>query len=114
MKTMLDMSTLADIQTKGREGMEATMASFSAWTSGWQTIAAECADYSKASLELSTKAVEAALASKSIDTAYQTQADFTKKAYDSFVGETGKLGEMYLATAREALAPIEKQIRKSA
>ena len=114
MKTMMDMSALNDFQSKGREGMEATMASFSAWASGWQAIAAECADYSKATMELSTKAVEEAVASKTIDAAYQSQADFAKMAYESLVGETSKLGEMYLATAREALAPLESQIRKAA
>ncbi len=113
MKPMLNMDALNEIQSKGREGMGATMESFSAWASGWQAIATEYADYSKSSLDLTTRAVEETLASKGIDTAYQTQAEFAKRAYDSFVGETGKLGEMYLQTAREALAPIEKQIRKS-
>ena len=39
MKTMLDMNAFEGFQTKGREGMEAAMASFSAWTNGWQAIA---------------------------------------------------------------------------
>ena len=40
------------------------------------------------------------------------QAEYAKKAHDIFVGETSKLGELYLATAREVLAPIKQQMRK--
>jgi hypothetical protein len=114
MTTAFDKSAIDEFQSKSREGVEATMASFSAWANGWQAIVAECADYSKASFELSTKAFEDTLAAKSVDSAYQAQTEFARKAYDSFVGETGKIGEMYFATARDALAPIEKQMRKSA
>ena len=110
----MTMTSLDDFQAKGREGFEAAMECLSAWTNGWQAIAAECADYTKSSFDLSTKAVEDTLAARSVDSAYQTQVEFAKKAYDNFVSETGKLGEMYFAAAREALTPIEKQIRKSA
>ena len=111
-KSILDVRAFEDFQTRGREGMEVAMESFTAWADGWQAIAAECADFTRASLELSANAAEGVLASRSIDTAYQTQAEYAKKAHDIFVGETSKLGELYLATAREVLAPIKQQMRK--
>jgi hypothetical protein len=38
----------------------------------------------------------------------EIQSQYAKKAYDTYVSEMSKLGELYLASARKASKPIEQ------
>jgi hypothetical protein len=40
------------------------------------------------------------------------QSHYGKKAYDTWVAEASKLGEMYAAIARDAYKPVEKAVAK--
>ena len=42
------------------------------------------------------------------------QNEYAKKAYDTWVAEASKLGEMYAAVASEAYKPVEKAVTKRA
>ena len=68
----------------------------------WQAIAAEMADYSKKSFEQGTAATEKLLGAKSLDKAIEVQSEYVKSAYEGFVAEATKLGELYADLARRA------------
>ena len=108
------MKGYEEMQAIGRESIDAAIESVGVWTRGCQAMAAEVAGYSMASFEKSAEAIEATLGARSTEIAVETQAAFAKETCEAFIGEAGKLGEMYLATARDALAPIEKRARKAA
>ena len=38
----------------------------------------------------------------------EIQSQFAKKAYDTYISEISKLGEMYVAIARNASKPVEQ------
>jgi hypothetical protein len=97
-------------QSFGKEGYEAVLASGAAVTKGYQTIAQEYADYSRKSFEKSTEAAEKAFATKAFDKALEVQQGYAKESYDAFVGQATKLGEMYVATAKEAYKPFESNL----
>ena len=40
------------------------------------------------------------------------QSHYGKKAYDTWVAEASKLGEMYAAIARDAYKPVDKAVAK--
>jgi phasin family protein len=94
-------------QTIGKDNFEATVASATALTKGFQEIATEVADFSRKSFEDSTAVVEQAFAAKSIDKALEVQTDFAKGAYEAYVGQVAKIGEIYLNAAKEAYKPFE-------
>ena len=66
-----------------------------------QAIAAEIADYSKKSFEESTAALEKLFGVKSIEKAIELQTEYAKTAYEGFVAEATKIGEMYTAWPRK-------------
>lgn len=104
------MKSFENFQAFGKEGFEAYVASATAMTKGFQTIAGEMADYSRKSFEKSTAVVEKTLAAKSIDKALEVQQDAAKQAGEDYVAELNKLGELYVATAKEAYKPFEAQV----
>ena len=101
-----------DMQKLGKDNMDATMTSLGAWSKGFQTIAVELADYSKKAFEEGTAATEKLLSAKSLDKAFEVQSDYVKSAYEGFVSQSAKLGELYAGLAQEAYKPFEAYIAK--
>jgi phasin family protein len=83
-----------------------TMATASS-SKGLQAIASETMDYTKKSFEKSRALVEKLMGVKTIDEAIKLQSDFAKSAYEDFVAQAGKIGEMYSSLAKDALTPIK-------
>ena len=79
---------------------------------GGQAIAAEVTDYSKKAFEDSTRAFEQLIGAKSIEQAIEIQSQYAKKAYDTYVAEMSKLGEMYVGLAKDAYKPVEAAFTK--
>jgi hypothetical protein len=79
-----------------------------------QTIAAETADYSKKSFEEGSAALEKLLGAKSLDKAIEIQTTYAKSAYESFVAQATKMGELYSDLAKETYKPFESFTSKVA
>src|SRR5919198_4322838 len=103
-----------DVQKLGKDNMDATLKSFGALSKSLQAITVEIADYSKKVFEQSTAATEKLLGAKSFDKAIEVQSDYAKSAYETFVAEATKLGELYADLAKEAYKPFESQFGKAA
>ena len=96
-----------DLQKFGKEQLEATSTAAASFAKGLQTIAAETTDYSKTSLETNSAYVEKLLGAKSLDNAIQIQSEYAKSAYEGFVAQATKIGELYAKLAKEVFKPIE-------
>jgi len=105
---------MEDFQTMGKDSMDAAMEATSAWTKGMQAIATEFADYSKKSIEDNSKLVEKAAKVKTLEAAIEFQTAAAKTGYEGFVKQANKIGELYMAAAKDAYAPLEKRSKKAA
>lgn len=106
------MNNFEDIQKLGKDNMDVMMQSFGVMTKGFQAIASEVADYQKKSFEEGSAAVEKLVGAKSLDKAFEAQSDYVKNAYEGFVGEVTKIGEMYSEIAKDAYKPYEDVLAK--
>jgi hypothetical protein len=101
------IKSIEDFQSFGKDSLEAYAASAAAVTKGAQAFAQEAADFSRKSFEKSTAAIEKATATKSFEKAIEVQQGYAKEAYEAFVSQMGKFGELYVNTAKEAYKPFE-------
>jgi phasin family protein len=101
------MKSFEEFQSFGKDGFEAYVASSSALTKGFQTMAQEAADFSRKSLEKGSAAFEKLSAAKSFDKAIEAQQAFAKESYESVVAQMSKMNELYMQTAKEAFKPFE-------
>jgi hypothetical protein len=106
------INNFEEMQKLGKDNMDVMMQSIGAMTKGMQAIATEVADYQKKSFEEGTAAMEKLVASKSLDKAFEAQSDFMKSAYEGFVGEVTKIGDMYSEIAKDTYKPYESVIAK--
>jgi hypothetical protein len=103
-----------EFQKVGKDGFDAAVRSFGEVNKGFQAIAAEVTDYSKKAFEDGTRAFEQLIGAKSIEQAIEIQSQYAKKAYDAYVAEVSKLGEMYVGLAKDAYKPVEAAFSKKA
>jgi hypothetical protein len=106
------MKTLDDVQKIGKDNVDATLKSFGATSKAMQAIAAEVTNYSKKSFEDGTAALERLLGAKSLEKAIEVQSDYVKTAYEGFVAQATKMGELYADLAKEAYKPFEGYLAK--
>ncbi len=103
-----------DLQKLGKDNVDVSLKQLGAMSKGVQAIATEFVDYSRRSFEAGTAATEKLLGAKSLEKAIEVQTDYVKTAYEGFVSEATKLGELYADLAKETYKPLEGFVGKVA
>jgi hypothetical protein len=103
-----------DIQKYGKDNMDATMKAWGQLTRSVQAIAAETADYSRKSFEEGSAMLDKLLGAKSFEKAIEIQTAYAKSAYESFLAQTTKMGELYSDLAKESCKPLETLVGTAA
>ncbi len=107
------LQNMDEIQKLGKDNLDTAMKSFGTVSKGVQAIAGEVADYSKKSFEEGSAALEKLLGAKSLDKAMEIQTSYAKTAYEGFVAQATKIGELYADLAKETYKPFENFVGKS-
>lgn len=109
-----DMKDYQEFQKAGQEKFDTAVKNFGEVNKGFQEIATEVTDYSKKAFEEGTAAFEQLMGVKSVEQAIEIQTSFAKKAYDDYVSQASKLGEMYANLTKDAYKPVETAFAKKA
>jgi phasin family protein len=96
----------------GKEGFDAIVRAYSEANKGFQAIVAEVTDYSKTAFEDATRTFQQLVNAKSAEQVFEIQSQYAKKAYDAYIAEASKLGEMWVDLARDAYKPVERVVAK--
>ena len=75
-------------------------------------MAAEMTDFSKRRWEDVLQAWEQLLRARHFGDVVDVQTRYAQRAYDAYISEMSKLGEMYLGTARNAANPAKDTARR--
>ena len=94
--------TAFDIPSFGKDNMDIALKSVDAMTKGFQAMSVEAMDYSKRSMDASGAAVEKMMAVKSLDKAIEVQSDLVRSAYEDYVGQVTRFGEIVTGMAQGA------------
>lgn len=97
----------------GKEAMDNGLKSFAAVSKNMQTIAVEATEYSKKAFESGSAALEKMVAARSPEKAFEVQADYLKQAYEGFVAQAAKFGDIYAEMAKDAYKPFEELVAKA-
>jgi hypothetical protein len=107
------VKNIDDVQKLGKDNMDAAMNSLGAVSKSFQAIAVELADYSKKAFEQGTAAAEKLAGAKSLEKVIEVQTDYVKGAYEGFVSQAAKLGELYTDLAQASYKPFEGYVAKT-
>ena len=108
------MLKVEELQNYGKEQFDAAVASAGTCTKSLQAIATAYTDYAKKSFEDGTAYLEKLAGVRSLDKAIELQTDYAKTAYETFLAETTKIGELYKDLYKETYKPFESFMPKAA
>lgn len=108
------MFKVEDFQNYGKEQFDAAIASAGTCTRSLQAIATAYSDYAKRSFEEGATYLEKLSGVRSLDKALEVQTDYAKTAYETFVAESTRIGELYKDLAKDAYKPFEGFVPKKA
>ena len=89
-------------------GFDAASRSFAEANKGFQAMAAEINDFSRRRFEDVLQSWEQFLSARLFGDVVAVQTQYAQRAYEAYMAEMSKLGEMYLGTARNAAKPVEQ------
>ncbi len=95
------------VQKLGQDSIGATLKAFDVASAGTKAIVVETADYTKKSFEQTASTFEKLVGVKSLDKAIEIQTDYVKSAYEGFVAQATKTGELYAKLAQDSFAPFD-------
>ena len=101
-----------DLQQVSKDNVDTTLKTMGAVSKSAQAIA-EMADYSKKAFEDGSAALEKLFGVKSFDKAIEVQTEYAKTAYEGFVAQASRIGEMYADLAKESYKPFESMMGKA-
>jgi phasin family protein len=101
-----------EYQKAAETGFEATSRSFGEASKGFQALAAEMIEYSKAAFDDAIRTWGQLISVRSLEQAVQIQSDYAKRVYENHMAEMKKLGEMCTGMVRDASKPVEDASRK--
>jgi len=107
------LKNFEEFQKFGQNHVDTTLKQVGTVSKGLQAIAAEYTDYSKKSFEEGSAALEKLFGAKSLDKAIEIQSAYAKTAYEGFVAQATKLGELYTDLAKESYKPFEGILAKA-
>ena len=90
-----------------KDNAEAVVKSANLAGKGMETFNSEVFAYTRKTIEESMAAAKAIMGAKSVDEAIQLQSEFSKAAFETYVDELAKFGDMALATAKGAAEPLQ-------
>ena len=101
-----------EYQKAAEVGFETASHSLGEINRGFQAIAAEMTDFSKRRLEDAFGTWEQVLRARNFGEVIEAQTRYARRAYDAYVSQMSKVGEMYLGTTRNATKPIEQASKR--
>ena len=101
-----------DFQKMGKDNFDAMVRSYGELNKSLQAITARWTAFSTDAFDDATRTFENLVGVKSFEQALEIQSAYAKRAYDNWVAEATKIGEMYADVARVAYEPVEKAVTK--
>lgn len=102
-----------DFNSLGQENLDAVVQSGTIYAKGVETIGREVMSFAKAAMDNNVAATKAMFGAKSLREVVDLQNELTRKTFDRFVAEYGKLTEMSVKLATDASEPIQTRVEKA-
>lgn len=100
-----------DFATFNRQNMEAMVKAANLAARGFEQLNSELLTFSRQAMEDGAAAMKSMMSSKSLQEAVQAQSEYTKSAFDAYVGQMTKLQEIISGMARDASEPLNDRMK---
>lgn len=100
-----------ELTALGKDNLDAVVKASTVLVKGFETLGKEVASYGQASIEKSVANAQALFGAKTLRELVELQSEFAKEAFDSWVEQGTKFGELSVKVTNEAFGPIQEQVQ---
>ncbi len=93
----------------GKDTIEALISSANIASRGLEVINNDALVFSKQSMEDSVSVAKAAMTVRSVQELIEIQNDFTKSAFESYLGQVNRAADLFAETTKEAAEPLNER-----
>ena len=101
---------LNDVNAHSKKNLEAVIASVTAAAKGAEALTTETLAYSKTAMESQVAAAKSMSGVKSVQELFELQSGFAKTAMESYMAQMGKVSEIFTASMKDAVKPINERV----
>ena len=99
-----------NISSFAKENLDAVMESANIAAKGAEKIAAEAVSASKQSMEQNIAAAKEFSSVRTFDQLVSAQTQFSKQAFDQYVSQATKMGDLFISLSKEASEPLNGRL----
>jgi phasin family protein len=104
------LTALSEVNAHSKKNLEAVVASVTAAAKGAEVLGAQAVAYSKSTFETQVNAAKALAGAKTPQELFELQTAFAKGAFETYVTEVGKMSEIFAASFRESVKPLNERV----
>ena len=104
------LTALNDVNAHSKKNLEAVIASVTAAAKGAEALTTETLAYSKTAMESQVAAAKSMSGVKSVQELFELQSGFAKTAMESYMAQMGKVSEIFTASMKDAVKPINERV----
>ena len=104
------LAGLNDVNAQSKLNLEAVIASVTAATKGAETLSTHVMAYSKSAMETQVAAAKSFSTAKSVQDVIELQTSFAKSAMETYMAEMGKMSEIFAASMKESMKPLNERM----
>lgn len=103
------MKGFNDVTAFNRDLIEAFVTATNAATKNAEAFGSETVGFAKQSFDDTVSAAKAAMTSRSVQELVEINTDFTKSAFDAYLGQINKMNDMMIAAAKDTTEPLAER-----
>ena len=107
------LAALGEANGYSKKNLEAMVASATAAARGAEAVSAHAVAYSKSAFETQVNAVKALAAAKTPQEALELQTTFAKSAFETYVAEATKFGELLTTALTDSFKPLNERVTET-
>jgi phasin family protein len=107
------LAALSEANTHSKKNLEAVVASVSAAAKGAEVLGAQTVAYSKSAFETNVSNAKALAGAKTPQELFELQTTFAKGAFETYVSELGKMTEIFSASFKESVKPLNERVTET-
>ena len=104
------VASFGEINAFSKENVEAVVASVTTAGKGAEKFNAKVAEYAKQAMEDSVAAAKKLAGAKSVQEVIELQSTLAKSSMDTYIGEVNALADLYAASVKDAMKPLNDRV----
>jgi len=111
---MKNVEDIQNMQQVGQQNVDAAVQGLTEVNKGVQAIGVAMSEYAKRTMERNTEVAGRLAGARSVEQFMEIQSEHIRSAYEEYMAETSRIGNIYAEMAHDMFKPFERMLHNGA